>query len=88
VPLPAVFAAGPECLARAKLSDDGFEDEQKFDNVYLLDAYVYGSFAVGDSDLQFRLGNQVINWGESVFIQGVNQIIRSTCRRRAVRAPN
>ena len=24
-------------------------------------------------DLQMRLGNQVINWGESVFIQGVNQ---------------
>ena len=29
---------------------------------------------IGDSDLQLRLGNQVINWGESVFIQGVNQI--------------
>ena len=65
---------GQNVWPRAKLSDDGFEDEQKFDNVYLLDAYVYGSFAVGDSDLQFRLGNQVINWGESVFIQGVNQI--------------
>ena len=40
----------------------------------LLDAYVYGSFDVGDSDLQLRLGNQVVNWGESIFIQGVNQI--------------
>ena len=56
------------------MSDEGFEDEQKFDNVYLLDAYLYGSFDVGDSSLQLRLGNQVINWGESVFIQGVNQI--------------
>jgi hypothetical protein len=27
-----------------------------------------------DTDLQLRLGNQVVNWGESVFIQGVNQI--------------
>ncbi len=59
---------------RAKLSDAGFEDEQKFSNLMLLDAYVYGSFAVGDSDLQLRLGNQVVNWGESLFIQGVNQI--------------
>jgi hypothetical protein len=59
---------------RAKLSDDGFEDEQKFSNLMLLDAYVYGSFAIGDSDLQLRLGNQVVNWGESLFIQGVNQI--------------
>ncbi len=58
----------------AKLSDDGFEDEQKFSNIYLLDAYVYGSFALGNSDLQLRLGNQVINWGESLFIQGINQI--------------
>jgi hypothetical protein len=66
--------AGQNLWPRAKLSDEGFEDEQKFDNVYLLDAYVYGSFAVGSTDLQLRLGNQVVNWGESVFIQGVNQI--------------
>jgi hypothetical protein len=81
--LPCTVSA-PPCLPisppgnnewpKAKLSDEGFEDEQKFDNVYLLDAYVYGSFPIGDSDLQLRLGNQVINWGESVFIQGVNQI--------------
>jgi hypothetical protein len=56
------------------LSDKGFEDEQKFSNLMLLDAYVYGSFDVGDSDLQLRLGNQVVNWGESIFIQGINQI--------------
>ena len=58
----------------AKLSDDGFEDLQKFSGAYLLDAYAYGSFDIGDSDLQLRLGRQVVNWGESVFIQGVNQI--------------
>ena len=40
----------------------------------LLDAYLYGSFGIGDTDLQLRLGRQVVNWGESVFIQGVNQI--------------
>ena len=57
----------------AKLNDDGFEDLQKFSGVYLLDAYAYGSFGVGDSDLQLRLGRQVVNWGESVFIQGINQ---------------
>jgi hypothetical protein len=65
---------GQNLWPKGKLSDAGFEAEQKFDNLYLLDAYVYGSFAVGDSDLQLRLGNQVINWGESLFIQGVNQI--------------
>ena len=65
---------GNNVWPKAKLSDDGFEDEQKFDNLMLLDAYVYGSFAMGNTDLQLRLGNQVVNWGESVFIQGVNQI--------------
>jgi hypothetical protein len=59
---------------KKKLSDSGFEDEQKFSNIYLLDAYLYGTIPVGDTSLQVRLGNQVINWGESVFIQGVNQI--------------
>ncbi len=59
---------------KAKLSDEGFETEQKFSNAMLLDAYVYGSFDLQDTNLQVRLGNQVVNWGESVFIQGVNQI--------------
>jgi len=65
---------GNNVWPKNELSDKGFEDEQQFDNVYLLDAYVYGSFTVGSTDLQLRLGNQVVNWGESVFIQGVNQI--------------
>ncbi|MDE1174402.1 MAG: DUF1302 domain-containing protein [Parvibaculaceae bacterium] len=36
----------------------------------LLDAFVYGSWDVGDNPLNVRLGNQVVNWGESLFIQG------------------
>ena len=59
---------------RAVLSDTGFEKEQKFQNAMLLDAYVYGTFEIGDTDLQVRLGRQVVNWGESIFIQGINQI--------------
>jgi hypothetical protein len=64
----------PGTWPTAKLSDDGFEELQKFSGVYLLDAYAYGSFDIGGSDLQLRLGRQVVNWGESVFIQGVNQV--------------
>ena len=75
---PPTPGATPLCAPgtwpKDKLSDDGFEDLQKFSGVYLLDAYAYGTFGVGDSDLQLRLGRQVVNWGESVFIQGVNQI--------------
>ena len=65
---------GQNVWPRAKLSDKGFETEQKFSNLMLLDAYAYGTFHPGSTDLQLRLGNQVVNWGESVFIQGVNQI--------------
>jgi len=39
----------------------------------LLDAYVRGDFDVGDRWLGLRFGRQVVNWGESTFIQnGIN----------------
>jgi hypothetical protein len=60
--------------ARQPLSDDGFERLNKFKGLYLLDAYVYNTFEVADLPLQVRAGNQVVNWGESLFIQGLNQV--------------
>ncbi len=36
----------------------------------LLDAYVYTDADIAGKSVSFRLGNQVINWGESIFIQG------------------
>lgn len=65
---------GQNLWPEAELSDRGFETEQQFMNAMLLDAYLYGSFDFRGTDMQVRLGNQVINWGESIFIQGVNQI--------------
>lgn len=59
----------------AKLNDGNYEDLAKFSGAALLDAYVYGNFKLGgDVDTSVRLGRHVLNWGESVFIQGVNQI--------------
>ena len=41
----------------------------------LLDAYLRGDFHVGERNLNVRLGNQVVSWGESTFIQnGVNVV--------------
>ncbi|MDE0213957.1 MAG: DUF1302 domain-containing protein, partial [Deltaproteobacteria bacterium] len=41
----------------------------------VLDAYVTGAFDLGDATLDVRLGNHVLNWGESTFIQnGVNAV--------------
>ncbi|MFT3792280.1 MAG: DUF1302 domain-containing protein [Rudaea sp.] len=59
--------------AKKPLSDKGFDTLSKFSGVYLLDAYIYDTFSVGGQPLQVRLGNQVVNWGESLFIQGINQ---------------
>lgn len=58
----------------APLSDSGFSNMQRFENVALMDAYVYNTFNIADKPLQVRLGRQVINWGESLFFQGMNQI--------------
>jgi hypothetical protein len=38
----------------------------------LLDAYVYGNWEVGGRPVEIRAGNQLLNWGESLFFQGVN----------------
>ncbi|MEH6577659.1 MAG: DUF1302 family protein [Amphritea sp.] len=39
----------------------------------VLDAYVYGTFDVGESPLELRVGKQVINWGEGLFfLDGVS----------------
>lgn len=37
---------------------------------YFLDAYAYATFDVWDRFIDFRIGNQALNWGESVFTQG------------------
>jgi hypothetical protein len=74
-PLPTgAFTALPQPWPQAKLSDATFERPQKFAALMLLDAYVYDTFRLGNTDLQARVGNQVLNWGESLFIQGINQI--------------
>ncbi|MEY2777711.1 MAG: hypothetical protein RLY30_1809 [Pseudomonadota bacterium] len=58
----------------APLSDAGFDRLGQFSGAALLDAYVYTELNSGAYPLQVRLGNQVINWGESLFIQGINQV--------------
>lgn len=41
----------------------------------LLDAFLYGSFDIGEHKLNARVGRQVISWGESTFIQGGINVI-------------
>ena len=61
-------------------ANDGrpLKDAARGDNAYnaalqdaeILDAYVYADWNVAGLPLNVRLGNQVVSWGESTFIQG------------------
>ena len=44
-------------------------------DIRLLDMYVWAEHEVGDRFLNWRLGRQVISWGESTFIQGGINVI-------------
>lgn len=58
---------------RTQLSDDALDLVGK--DVQLLDAYFWWSFNAGDMPGQIRVGDQVLSWGESTFIQnGINVI--------------
>lgn len=44
-------------------------------DVRFLDAFFYSDFTIGDIPMTFRIGDQVVSWGESTFIQhGINTI--------------
>jgi hypothetical protein len=60
--------------ANKPMSDDGFELLNRFQGLALLDAYAYTSVDLGNMPMQIRLGRQAVNWGESLFIQGLNQL--------------
>ena len=40
------------------------------DDLEILDLYASGAFDLGDTPIDARIGNLVLNWGESTFIQG------------------
>jgi hypothetical protein len=55
------------------LSDDAIERVGK--DFRLLDLYVWGDHEIGTHFLNWRLGRQVVSWGESTFIQGGINVI-------------
>lgn len=58
----------------ATLEDGNFDRLSKFSGLELLDAYAFLNTELGaDHPLTVKLGNQVVNWGESVFVSGINQ---------------
>jgi len=62
-------------VPNTSLSDAGLEKLQKFQGTYLLDSYVYGNWKFdGGNSFNGRLGRQALNWGESLFFQGINVV--------------
>ena len=54
--------------ARTPISEEGKDLAGAY--VRLLDAFIYGRWDLAGHELDLRLGHQVVNWGESTFIQG------------------
>lgn len=64
--------------ANDRFSDHGLpEDSADYavSDARLSSAYVWGDFEIGDRTLNVRLGEQVLSWGEALFMQdGINQV--------------
>ncbi len=67
------------------LDDTDFHDLAQFSGGEILDAFVFAEMEVNEKPLDLRVGKQVVNWGESTFIQGginvVNPVDVSAFRR-------
>jgi len=63
------FALMKDCCERTELTDDALDWAGS--RTELLDAYLYWQFPIGE----IRVGRQVLNWGESTFIQGGLSVI-------------
>lgn len=68
-------APSNDYIANTELNDSAFDTNlSKFRGAELLDAYVYGSFDLAENaQAKVRLGQHVVNFGESLFVPGVNQ---------------
>lgn len=57
----------------AELDDGEFDRLSRFSGFELLDAYVFADTQLGaNNPLTVKLGNHVVNWGESLFTPGIN----------------
>jgi len=56
----------------ASLSDSGFRMANRFFGAQITDAFLQGSFALGDVGMFLRLGRQTVNWGQGQLYPGIN----------------
>jgi hypothetical protein len=64
-----------DCCERTQLTDEALDWAGS--RAELLDAYGWWQFPLGQGGGELRAGRQVLNWGESTFIQGGLSVINS-----------
>lgn len=62
--------AGGQCARADRFADETVDQHR--DDLRLLDHYLYGTWNLAGHDLNLRLGDQVVSWGESLFYQGIS----------------
>lgn len=68
-------------VADLRRKNDRVVDEVA-NNPELFDAYFFGRIDLFDRNVSFKIGRQVLNWGESTFVQnGINSIIAANANR-------
>ncbi len=67
------FALENDCCERTELTEAALD--WAGNRAELLDAYVWWQFPLGKGRGEIRAGRQVLNWGESTFIQGGISVI-------------
>lgn len=71
-------------LSELRAKEKAIKDHVGTD-INLLDAYLYGRWDVFDRSLLVKAGRQVLNWGESVFVQhGLNALVTADVNRLRV----
>ncbi|MCP1647935.1 DUF1302 domain-containing protein [Pseudomonas nitroreducens] len=79
------FVLKDEDLRYKNISDSGREEAAKSAGAEFLDAFVYHNYEIHELPGVVKLGKQVVNWGESTFIQGginaINPVDVSSFRR-------
>ncbi len=67
------FALQDDCCVRTELTQEALDWAGS--RTELLDAYAFWQFPLGKGSAEIRVGRQVLNWGESTFIQGGISVI-------------
>lgn len=75
---PAAFGGAVATLTTLgspkPLSDNNFPALNKFSGIEVREANVFNKFDLGGMSLDVKGGNQIVKWGNSLFMQGLNQV--------------